>query len=59
MTAVLIVQMCLTFGNSPLCQIIETVPFKSIEDCATAARLVTKHSGRGVGAMCSARGKSA
>jgi hypothetical protein len=59
MSAVLMIQMCLTFANQPLCQTIEAVPFKTIDDCNTAAMMVTKHSGRGIIAMCVSTGRKA
>lgn len=59
MMAVLVIQLCLSFGGMPLCQVIGNAPFRSVEDCMTAAALVTQHSGRGVTAMCQATGRAA
>lgn len=59
MTAVLIVQLCLSFGGMPLCQVIERQPFRTVDDCMTAAGVVTRHSGRGVTAMCQSTGRTA
>jgi hypothetical protein len=58
MTAVLIVQMCLALNGAPLCSIIDRAEFKSIEDCSTAAAIVQKHTGPGITAMCSPKGRA-